>query len=82
MSMDLVISGTNRAEIIPIEWLEVETHKGNLVIQEGHAPAYIVLKKSSFVQWSLETGVLEKMKIERAFLKVDRKKCLLIIDNE
>ncbi len=45
MSMDLVISGTNRAEIIPIEWLEVETHKGNLVIQEGHAPAYIVLKK-------------------------------------
>jgi F0F1-type ATP synthase epsilon subunit len=82
MTIDLIFSRPYETKTITVDWLEVETEKGNLVIQPGHAPSSIVLKEPSFVQWSLPSGTIEKIHIKRAFLKVDRHSCLLIIDSE
>lgn len=80
--IDLIFSRPHESKTIAVDWLEIQTERGNLVIQPGHAPTYIVLKESSFIQWALPTGTIEKTQIKRAFLKVDRHSCLLIIDSE
>lgn len=80
MSMQLTISQLRKSETMPIEWLEVETLVGNLIVQKGHAPEYVIVKNDTYVQWALESGALEKIKIKQALLKIDRNTCLLIIE--
>lgn len=82
MSMNLIFSRPRETQTITIEWLEVETSKGNMVIQEGHTQSYVIVKPYSTLTWLLSTGATEKMHIGKAFLKIDRTTCLLIIDSE
>lgn len=76
-----IISPTSSKEVI-VDWLEIDTLKGNLVIQHGHGPAYIVVKPKSDVKWGLATGAIEKIAVENAFVEVKREGAVLILDRE
>ena len=45
--MQLIITRYASQEIYDIEWIEINTEMGNRIIQEGHAPLIVVLKKNS-----------------------------------
>lgn len=80
--MELTIVTPIQTTMIDITWLEIETYKGNLVIQSGHAPSYIVLKPKTNVQWLASSGQTESMFIGHGFLEVNREKLMLIADRQ
>jgi len=80
--MDLTIVSPTQTKTVSIDWLEIETHKGSLVIQHGHAPSYIVLKPASQAQWLLSSGVTETLFIGHGFAEVGREKIMLIVDRQ
>ncbi len=80
--MELTIVTPVQTTVTNITWLEIETYKGNLVIQTGHAPSYIVIKPKTNVQWLASSGQTESMFIEHGFLEVNREKLMLIADRK
>lgn len=82
MSMSLTLISPQSSKTVLVEWLDIQTLTGSLVIQPGHAPAYIVLKKNSTVTWFLTTGVEESIDIVDGFLEVRRNKVILVRDRE
>ncbi len=80
--MTLTIISPQSSKRFLINWLDIETLRGSLVIQPGHAPEYIVLKKESDISWALATGAIEKIKVANGFLEVQRDRIMLICDRD
>ncbi len=82
MSMSLTLMSPQSSKTLEVEWLDIQTLTGSLVIQQGHAPAYIVLKKYSAVTWLLTTGAQESIEVVQGFLEVRRDKVVLVQDRK
>lgn len=80
--MELTIVSPLETKTVSIEWLEIETMRGNLVIQSGHAPSYIVIKPQSQAQWLDVDGVTDTLFIGHGFAEVGREKIMLITDRQ
>lgn len=80
--MTLTLISPQSSKTVEIEWLDMQTLTGSLVVQPGHAPAYIVLKENSAVRWSLVTGIQETIEVAQGFVEVQRDKVVLIRDRE
>ena len=79
MSLQLTLLGPTKSRTIDIEWLEIQSHEGNMVLLEGHAPAHILIKPDTPAQWKLTSGTVERTDIKHGFLEVRRDRALLIV---
>lgn len=79
MSLQLTFVGPTESHMIPVEWLEIQTYTGNMVILEGHAPARILIKPESTARWQQSSGTIESMTVQRGFLEVHRDRAFLIL---
>jgi F0F1-type ATP synthase epsilon subunit len=80
--MNLTLLSPRSSRIVHVSWIEIEALSGNLVIQPGHAPEYIVLKPNSAVAWALESGAIERITIVQGFADVKRDSVVIILDRE
>ena len=54
--MELLILGPTTRQAYSIEWLEVETDRGNFVIRPGHAPMILVPSPNKALVFCLKDG--------------------------
>lgn len=79
--MELSIISPERHDIHDVMHLEVQTNVGSMVIQPGHAPIIATLIASSELIFVLTNGEKKSIYLTRsAFLDVDRKKAMIIIN--
>jgi len=63
-----------------INWVEINTPSGNLIIQNGHAPMIFTLVANKDVRFQLKTGEEISMLLDReAFLHVERNEATALI---
>jgi F0F1-type ATP synthase epsilon subunit len=75
--MEISIISPVMQRTVTVEWIEVNTPTGNLVIQPGHAPLITMLSARQVCILGLPNGKQESF-ITGGILKVDRNKALLI----
>lgn len=81
--MNLVIVSPQHKEQYAIEWVEVQTTSGALVIKQGHAPIILTLVAQSDIYFLLKTGEKKLMHLIRpGFLQVDRISATALISQE
>ena len=79
--MKLLIISPQHQESYIIEWVEVNTPQGNLVIQPGHAPLIVTLVSHKDITFLLKTGETHSMRLERpGFLEIDRNSVTALIN--
>src|SRR5262245_20634874 len=81
-TLELTFLTPTSSRTVTVTSLEVETLTGNLVIQPGYAPSYIVLKQNSTVTWTLPNETTVTLKIKEGFLEVHRTRAVLIFEGE
>lgn len=79
--MELNIIGPSSNKKFNIEWLEINTLKGNFLIQEGHIPMIITLKPSDIIFKKINNAK-ETMKINAAIVHVQRHKITILVTYE
>ena len=76
-----LISPTSSKKI-NVDWLEVQTDTGSLVIKNGHAPMIVILAPNREISIGLENGSTTLMTIAGGILEVDRTTATLLLSNE
>lgn len=64
-----------------VEWLDVTTTSGNMVILENHAPLLAVIHPNSTLSWKISDGAVEARTVENAIMHVGRTTIMIITDN-
>lgn len=80
MPFELTCITPTSNKTIMVQWLELETPTGNLVIQEGHTPLITSLKPQCEVRFATTSGLIEGLEIRGGIAKIDRKSALIIVD--
>lgn len=80
--MDLTIISPMSKKIYKITWIEINTPKGNFVIQPGHAPMIMTLAKKRSVTFSLENGNRESILINEGIISIDRTSTTIITSHD
>lgn len=75
----LLISPMQKEEIM-VAWIELETKKGNFVIQQGHAPMIIQLKSQSSATCLLYNGKQKTFAIASGLAHITRTQVTLLLD--
>lgn len=80
--MKLSIVTTQRVMSYEVEWVELNTPVGNMVVQYGHTPMMIELAQGHELRYQLMGGVVQTLKIGQGVACVTRVevKILLPID--
>lgn len=80
--MKLQIVTTRRVVEHDIDWVELNTPAGNMVIQQGHAPVMIELSSGHELLYQTTMGVRESLMIVQGIAHITRYevKILLPID--
>lgn len=74
-----IISPTSKRTMI-VTWLELESMRGNLVIQPGYAPSIIMLKPNSTIKVGFSNNTTESFNMLSGILQVTRDYAQLILD--
>ena len=78
--MKLTIISPTEEKQVSISWMEVNTDIGNFIVQPGHSPIFVILKKDSpFIFKELDDNEEKEIKISSGILNINNKKALLII---
>lgn len=80
--MDLHIISPKKNERFSINWIEVNSSVGNMVIQENHAPLLLILKENSPLTFSLSSGESYSMNIIKGVLLVKQTHITLLVHEE
>lgn len=80
MNFSLITPTSKRT--MRVDWLEIETLKGNLIIQEGYAPSIIMLKAQSSVIVGFSNNTTEKFSPVSGIMQVSRTSAQLLVDSE
>ncbi len=75
-----IISPTSQRSL-SVDWIEVETSTGNMVIQEGHAPTILILSPNKPFTFGMPGDKTESFIPTDAILHVQRTSALLIISD-
>ncbi len=70
--MKLHIITTQRTQSHDIDWIELNTPAGNMVIQHGHAPMIIELNAHEELLYQTTSGLQESIKIIQGIAHVNR----------
>ena len=81
--MNLHLVTPSSTQNYTIQWLEVVTPQGDLVIQPGHAPIILVLVSNKKMTFMLDTGEEKIVRLTRSgFLEVQRAKIMALLNQE
>lgn len=80
--MDFTIICPTSKKTYEIMWLEINTPKGNFIIQPGHAPMIISLSKKRPITFSLKNGKRESIIIQEGVVSIDRTHATVITNQE
>lgn len=80
--MKLQIITTQKISEHEIDWIELNTPAGNMVIEQGHAPMIIELSSGFELMYQLQNGATESMMVVQGVVHVTRQdvKILLPMD--
>lgn len=76
--MELIVTQHAGEQKFDIEWIEVNTTLGNRVIQEGHAPLIVALKKDSPVIFLDKHAGQQTLQVASGILSVNRNHAILV----
>jgi F0F1-type ATP synthase epsilon subunit len=77
--MKLEISTPTRTAQFSIAWLELNTPSGNYIIQQGHAPTLLVLSEGQDINFRLDNGKQESLRVARGIAHIMRDQVVLVI---
>lgn len=80
--MDLTIICPTSKKTYQINWVEINTPKGNFVIQPGHTPMIIALSPKRPITFGLKNGKRESLIIQEGVIAIDRVRTTVIINQE
>lgn len=80
--MDLTIICPSSQKRYLISWIEINTPKGNFVIQPGHAPMIMSLLKKRALTFALQNGTRESIIIQDGMISIDRLRATVITSQE
>lgn len=64
-----------------IAWIELNTAKGNRVVQRGHIPCLFLLTQNKPVIFKLKTGKQQTFLVRYGIVQVHRDSIILIVRN-
>jgi F0F1-type ATP synthase epsilon subunit len=79
--MNLKILGPTTKKTITVEWIDVQTTEGSMVILPGHAPLTLQLAHNTPVSLGLPGGAVNSIPIADGILAVDRHQATIILDD-
>jgi len=77
--MKLTIISPESEETLDVAWVEVNTHAGNFIVLQDHAPLVATLKLNETVTICLENGKQENIQPEGGIIEVHRKQVKLLL---
>jgi F0F1-type ATP synthase epsilon subunit len=77
--MELIIVSPDYELNKTVAWIEINTPKGNYIIQKGHVPFIISLSPNEPVTYQLESGKKETIIVQSGTADINRTKIMLII---
>ncbi len=77
--MNVILSSPSEYKQIEVVWLEINTPKGNFVIQKGHVPMIITLAENQPISYRLKSGKQESMEVRQGIASIDRESVTIII---
>ncbi len=80
--MKFTMMSPTSSKAINVSWIEAQTNEGSFIIQEGHAPAIIILALNKELTMELENGTTTVMTISGGILEVTRNSATLIMTHE
>ncbi len=78
--MKLELITPTSKETVPVNWLEINTPTGNLIIQMGHAPSIYTLCAGKEIVFEYASGEIDHKLIQEAIVHVTRSKTTIIIN--
>lgn len=78
--MELHIVTPKSKKSIAVNWLELNTPEGNLIIQTGHAPTVLTLLPGKEIIYEHANGKKENMTIQDGLVHVNRTSATIIIN--
>jgi F0F1-type ATP synthase epsilon subunit len=78
--MELIIRSPTTVLTKNVEWIEIITSQGSLVIQNGHAPFIALVVSQDFILQTTE-GIIETFKIPLSIMEVTRKSISLLLSH-
>lgn len=77
--MELILISPEYELTKSIAWIEINTPRGNYIIQKGHAPFIIPLSSQAPLTYQLESGKKETILVESGIADINRKKIMIIM---
>lgn len=77
--MQLTIISPSQKKHYDIAWIELNTDKGNYVIQPGHAPTFFSLKAHAPFTYCLKNGEQVTVMVKRAMVEVTRNQITFLL---
>ncbi len=78
LELNFITPTSNRT--INVVWLEIETARGSLIIQRGHAPLVATLQRHREIRFENENGVIEAIELAGGVVEVRREGAIVVID--
>lgn len=80
--MKLNILSPTQSKSFDVKWIEVQTDKGNFIIQQGHAPIIVTITQNKELVLGLADGSTTVMNIMGGILEVKRDAILLLLTHD
>lgn len=77
--MELILICPEYEQTKNIAWIEINTPRGNYIIQKGHVPFIIPLSSQQPITYQLESGKKESLIVHSGIADINRKKIMIIM---
>lgn len=79
--MNLDIIRPLKKDSFKIAWLEVNTDKGNFIIQPNHEATILILTPNSHATFCLSNGKQESVTVEQGIAEITKTDITLLLNN-
>jgi F0F1-type ATP synthase epsilon subunit len=80
--MKLKIITTQKYIEHEVDWVELQTPSGNIVVQQGHAPVIIELKSGHELEYQVTDGRIESVLIIQGVAHIQRFQVTILLPND
>ena len=79
--MNVILSSPSEYKTVEVVWLEINTPKGNFVIQKGHVPMIISLSENKPISYRLKSGKQESLMVRQGVASINRESVSIILSS-
>ena len=80
--MKLKIITTKKSIEHEVDWVELQTPSGNIVVAQGHAPVLIELKSGHELEYQVTDGRVESILIIQGVAHIQRFQVTILLPND